>query len=71
MENELSVYENENVTVELIGLNRYLITYPLDKLDMIEKDMQHYSNYGSVKEVFIDNGYGFEFKANTIIDWGE
>ena len=47
---------------QLIGLNTYLYTFPLDCAVSFRLTMQEMSNQGTVTEVFIDNEYGFELK---------
>lgn len=70
MECNIVSEEYNDMFVEYVGLNRHQITYSLDNKEKFTKDMKNMSSYGKVTEIFIDNGYGFELKANTNIDWG-
>ena len=47
---------------ELIGLNTYLFTFDLDKKDLYLLNKEKLSKYGTITEVFINNGYAFEVK---------
>ena len=47
---------------ELIGLNTYLFTFPLDCCVSFRNTMEEVSKQGTVTEVFLDNEFGFELK---------
>lgn len=50
---------------EMIGLNRYIYTFK-DK-ETMQKYYAKLKNKGTIQEIFINNGYGFEFKKNIIL----
>ena len=47
---------------ELIGLNTYLYTYPLNCGGQFKVSMQKMKKFGNVTEVFLNNELGFELK---------
>lgn len=47
---------------ELIGLNRHLYTFNLAEYGEFKKLKAELSNTGTITEVFINNGYAFEYK---------
>ena len=52
---------------ELIGLNTYLFTFPLDCSKAFRIAMEKMRRKGTVTEVFLDNEFGFELKLFTKI----
>ena len=52
---------------ELIGLNTYLFTFPLDCCVYFRNTMEEVGKQGTVTEVFLDNEFGFELKLFTKI----
>jgi len=49
---------------QLIGLNTYLYTFGLRDRDKFEQKMKLMKKTGRVAEVFINNGYAFEYKKH-------
>ena len=47
---------------EIIGLNTYLYTYPLNCNEQFKLAMEEMKKFGTVTEIFLDNELGFELK---------
>ncbi len=47
---------------ELIGLNTYLYTFPLNCNDQFKLAMEEMKKFGTVTEIFLNNELGFELK---------
>ena len=47
---------------ELIGLNTYLYTFPLNCSEVFRIAMKKMKRHGHVTEVFLNNEIGFELK---------
>ena len=52
---------------ELIGLDRYLYTYPLKSRRQFMANMSTLSETGEVQEVLVNNRLAFEYKQRIII----
>ena len=52
---------------ELIGLDTYLFTFPLDCSKAFRIAMEKMRRKGTVTEVFLDNEFSFELKLFTKI----
>ena len=66
MKRETELSGGEILKIKKIGLNTYLYTF-VNIGDMINcADMLEEKYSGEIKEVFFDNGYGFEYRINRI-----
>lgn len=52
----------ETTNKELIGLNTYLFSFPLNCRETFRLEMEKMSQVGTVTEVFLNNKLGFEVK---------
>ena len=57
--------EKTKMQREMIGLNRFLYTFT-DYKDY-EKTKELLKDKGAITIIYINNGYGFEFKRNKVI----
>ena len=53
---------DENMKKELCGFKRYLYTFNLNEKEKFEKMFNNAQKRGTVKQIFINNGYGFELQ---------
>ena len=56
-------YNNKEYT----GLDTYTYTFTLDQEDEFEKAKEELAKTGTVTEIFINNGYGLEYKKDKNI----
>lgn len=54
--------KDENMKKELCGFKRYLYTFNLNEKEKFEKMFNNAQKRGTVKQIFINNGYGFELQ---------
>ena len=54
---------------ELCGFKRYLYTFNLNEKEKFEKMFNNAQKRGTVKQIFINNGYGFELQEWRIKMW--
>lgn len=47
---------------ELVGYRRFLYTFNLNEKDVFERLIKIAQKMGTVKQIFINNGYGFELQ---------
>ncbi len=52
----------ETTKKELIGINTYLFSFPLNCRETFKLEMKKMSHFGNVSEVFLNNELGFEVK---------
>ena len=52
----------ETMRKELIGLNTYLYTFPLNCNGQFKLAMEEMKKFGTVTEIFLNNELGFELK---------
>lgn len=52
------------MTVEYIGLDTYLFTFPLEKKSLFDRVWEVQEEHVTVTEVFINNKLAFEVKLN-------